>query len=67
MGSRDRLEELDGVRAEPRLAGGRAASEALGPVGGRDRLGKGKTPDSAGVRREAADWSTSWAGTSVLS
>lgn len=55
MGSRDRLEKLDGVRAEPVWPAGTPPSEALAPLTDVIGLVKRKNPDSAGVRREAAE------------
>lgn len=55
MGSRDRLERLDGVRAEPLWRTGDPPSEQLRPLAYVIAHVDGKKHDTVGVRREAAE------------
>jgi PHP family Zn ribbon phosphoesterase len=55
MGSRARLEKLDGVRAAPVWPANRPPFEALAPLADVIGLVKNKNPEGAGVRREASE------------
>ena len=55
MGSRDRMEKLDDVRAEPAWPAYRPLSEALAPLTDVIGLVRRKNRDGVGVQREAAE------------
>jgi DNA helicase-2/ATP-dependent DNA helicase PcrA len=55
MGSRDRLEKLDGVRAEPISLPAQPPFKALKPLAYLVAAVEGRKPETAGVRRDAGE------------